>query len=82
MIAACGLPRSVEERQNKRPSLRDLKQAKAADAIIFLYRDSYYNPDSKFRGKAEIIIERQRHGPTGTLDFVYESNVGRFLQFQ
>ncbi len=81
MIAACRLPRSVEERKNKRPSLGDLKQAKAADAIMFLYRDSYYNPDIKFSGKTEIIIERQRHGPTGTLDFVYESSVGRFLQF-
>ena len=50
-----------------------------ADIVMFIYRDDYYNPESERRGEAEIIIAKQRNGPTGTVDLLYQSSITRFL---
>jgi replicative DNA helicase len=78
LIATSQLPRAVEERRNKRPYLGDLEGAEAADVVIYLYRDEYYNPDSKYRGIAELLIARQRNGPIGTVDLAFQSSCSRF----
>jgi replicative DNA helicase len=50
-----------------------------ADVVGFIYRDEYYNPESEHRGEAEIIIAKQRNGPTGTVELLYQASITRFL---
>ena len=58
-----------DRRHDKRPLLSDLGELEAmeqfADAVMFLYRDEYYNPDSDDKGFAEVIVAKHRNGPTG-----------------
>jgi replicative DNA helicase len=46
---------------------------------MFIYRDEYYNPESEQKGEAEIIIAKQRSGPVGTCELLYQNNITRFL---
>jgi replicative DNA helicase len=70
VVALSQLSRGVETRQNRRPSLADLRESgnieQDADLVLFLYRDEYYDPESTDKGIAEVIASKNRHGPTGT----------------
>jgi replicative DNA helicase len=99
ILALSQLSRAVEQREDKRPQLSDLRESGSieqdADVVLFVFREEYYlknqepRPDSgkyvewadqlkRAGGKAEVIIGKQRHGPTGMVELQFEAELTRF----
>ncbi len=83
VMALAQLSRSVEQRQDKKPIMSDLRESGSleqdADVVMFIYRDDYYNLESEKKGIAEIIVGKQRNGPVGIAELAFVKEYTKFL---
>ncbi|GMQ63000.1 replicative DNA helicase [Vallitalea sp. AN17-2] len=86
VVALSQLSRACESRADHRPMLSDLRESGAieqdADVVMFLYRDEYYNPESEAKNQGELIIAKQRNGPTGTIHLVWMGQYTKFASME
>jgi replicative DNA helicase len=86
VVTLSQLSRAPEARTDHRPMLSDLRESGAieqdADLVAFLYRDEYYNPDTEKKNIAEVIIAKQRNGPTGTVELVWLGQYTKFANYE
>ncbi|MGL5711858.1 MAG: replicative DNA helicase [Paraclostridium sp.] len=82
VVALSQLSRAPEQRSDHRPMLSDLRESGAieqdADIVMFLYRDEYYHPDSERKNIGEVIIAKNRHGETGSVELVWLGEIQKF----
>lgn len=82
VISAAQLSRAVEQRQDKRPVLSDLRESGSieqdSDIVMFLYRDEVYNPATEYPNQADIIVAKHRNGPTNTISLYFEKSQTKF----
>lgn len=84
VLSTAQLSRAVEQRQDKRPQLSDLRESGSieqdADAVMFLYRDEVYNPDTtEFPNQADVMLSKHRHGPTGKVELYFDKSITKFM---
>lgn len=83
VMALSQLSRAVEQRQDKKPMMSDLRESGSleqdADLVMFIYRDEYYNPETDRRSRADIIIAKQRNGPVGTVELGFFREFTKFV---
>ncbi|QPC84657.1 replicative DNA helicase [Phototrophicus methaneseepsis] len=83
LISAAQLSRAVEQRQDKRPVLSDLRESGSieqdSDIVMFLYRDEVYNEATEFPNQADILVSKHRNGPTGTIQLYFEKRLTKFM---
>jgi replicative DNA helicase len=83
LISAAQLSRAVEQRNDKRPVLSDLRESGSieqdADIVMFLYRDEVYNEATDYPNQAEIIVAKHRNGPTDTITLFFEKSLTKFM---
>ncbi|MDB4898166.1 MAG: replicative helicase [Firmicutes bacterium] len=83
VIALSQLSRSVEQRQDKRPMLSDLRESGAieqdADMVAFLYRDDYYDPESEKKNMVEVIVAKHRNGPVGAIELYFMKDIQKMV---
>ncbi len=87
VIALSQLSRAVEQRQDKKPMMSDLRESGSleqdADIVMFIYRDDYYNPDTTDRpNRADIIIAKQRNGPVGSVELGFLKEFTKFVTLE
>ncbi len=82
LLSAAQLSRAVEQRQDKRPVLSDLRESGSieqdADIVMFLYRDAVYNAATEFPNQAQVIVAKHRNGPTKTIELFYDETITKF----
>jgi replicative DNA helicase len=86
VLAAAQLSRAVEQRQDKRPQLSDLRESGSieqdADIVMFIYRDDLYNENSDRPNQADILISKHRNGPTGVITLYFRKEITQFTNMQ
>lgn len=86
VIALSQLSRAVEQRQDKRPMLSDIRESGSieqdADLVAFLYREDYYDPETENKNIVEVILAKHRNGPTGKAELLFMKNYNKFVNIE